>query len=125
MFAGALFGVGDEFRILDPVGADCGDQNPPAKKLTAKTAAVAVQECLGGGIEIQIRKGLKGRGGTDFQDPATPVHEREAQQGHCHGCFAVQVDHIQAVVYGKILVIPDLSVAGGIDQDRDVRLVGI
>ena len=68
MPAGSL---GNEFRILDPVGADGGNTDPCLQQLDPKAAAVGIEQGLGSRVAVKERNGLKTGDRADFEDSAS------------------------------------------------------
>ena len=90
MPAGSL---GNEFRILDPVGADGGNTDPCLQQLDPKAAAVGIEQGLGSRVAVKERNGLKTGDRADFEDSASGPHVGNDGSGDADRGLVIGIDH--------------------------------
>ena len=116
-----LGGVIEKLRF-NPPGAHGHDPDAPGLQLLIQGAAVAEDESLGGAVYIEVWHRLERGQGVQFDDFAVPVHIRKGQLGHGYQGFAIEVNHIHAVLQRNLVVPSKFPEAGAVDQNLDFWL---
>ena len=77
---------------------------------------------VGMGVYIEVWHRLERGQGVQFDDFAVPVHIRKGQLGHGYQGFAIEVNHIHAVLQRNLVVPSKFPEAGAVDQNLDFWL---
>ena len=114
-------GLRNELCIPDPVGADCRDADSLRAEFDTKRPAVAEKKGFCGGINGQIRDGLKSGAGTDLKNMASCGHKGQRQLGHGHGCPAVEINHAGQIHQIDVRRNSDEAETCGVDKPANLQ----
>ena len=105
---------------FDPAGAKGHHLDIPVPELHVEASGIAEHKGLGGAVHTDIGYRLEGGKGIHLHDAAAPGHIGQGQLGDAHQRLAVQVDHVQVVLQGDLVVPPEASKAAGVHQKGDI-----